>query len=589
MSERKVAEKGSFREFYEILSYLAPKLRSYVLERTAISIVYETLKLVPVYLVKIIIDDVFTQPSFHKDGLLVLGIFVVFLILAAVDLGTFVGANTKLADMQKQLLERIHRKLLKLPISYHEKQRTGSVITKINKAGHYLAEILWFTHLEIVPIILQLILTSGLLIYTDWKIGLLYIGALFPLLWLISDTRRKTQPYREKYQQSYDLATGELAQSLYNVKTVKDYAQEHKEHCTYSEMLGQYVNTYHKRLKFELPRLVLRDALMTLIRAGAMLYAVWLVIQHQLTPGDLVLVFTLTEKAFLNLYRLGRIYDLLGDSHEALSLVRKILLEPNTLLEQEKPASAPENLGKIEFKNVDFSYGTESVLKKVNFAIPSKKVIAVIGASGSGKSTIINLLTRHYDPSSGAVLLDDIDLRELSLQALRKRIAVVSQHTEIFNRTIHDNIAYARPEATRKEVVAAAKKANADKFIRGFTEGYDTMVGEKGIRLSGGQQQRISIARALLADPEVLVFDEATSSLDSESEISIQKAIFSARGKYTMVLIAHRLSTIEKADVVVVLEKGRIAEIGSQKELLRKKKGFYRKMRELQHLGQLRR
>ncbi|HLD03091.1 MAG TPA: ATP-binding cassette domain-containing protein, partial [Candidatus Nanoarchaeia archaeon] len=171
---------------------------------------------------------------------------------------------------------------------------------------------------------------------------------------------------------------------------------------------------------------------------------------------------------------------------------------------------------------------------------------------------------------------------------LRKRVAVVSQQSEIFNRTIRENIAYGNPNATKNEVLEAAKKANAHEYIMKFKDKYETLVGEKGVRLSGGQQQRLSIARALLTKPEILIFDEATSSLDSESEIKIQKALFANRGKSTMIIIAHRLSTIESADIVVVMDKGRIAEIGTHKELLNKKDGLYRKMRKLQRLGELR-
>ncbi|HLC72732.1 MAG TPA: ABC transporter ATP-binding protein [Candidatus Nanoarchaeia archaeon] len=396
------------------------------------------------------------------------------------------------------------------------------------------------------------------------------------------------QPYREAYHRLFDAASGELAQTLYNVRTVKDYVQEHKEYNTYSSLLKRYVEKLQLRLGMERWYITWRESATNAIRAGTMFLAIWFVIKGILTPGDLVLVFTLTEKAFLNIHRVGRIYNFLGDAHESLSRVRIILEEKNTLPEPLIPSLPVNKGGTIEVKNASFSYTTETVLEKVNFVVPAKKVVAIIGESGSGKTTLIKLITRHYDPTSGGIYLDGINLRRLALSTLRKKIAVVSQHIEIFNRTVHENIAYGTQQATRKKVVEAAKKANAHEFIMSFKQGYNTLVGEKGVRLSGGQQQRIGIARALLANPEILIFDEATSSLDSKSEIGIQKAIFTARGRYTMIIIAHRLSTIEHADIIVVMHRGQVIEMGAPEELLKKGKSFYKRMRVLQRLGEIR-
>lgn len=584
----KSTAKGSFKDFYELVIFLSPEIRGFLLLRVFLSFLYEGLKLIPVYLVKLIVDDVFQSPHFSYDATLVGTIFGLLILIELIDIYAAKHGAIRIAYIQQGLLERIHRKLLQLPIAFHERQVTGALVTKINKAANYISEFLFFAANEIIPTLLQIVLTSLLLIYTSWRLSLIYLICLPLILWMISNISKKTQPYREAYHIVYDAALGELAQSLYNIKTVKDYAQEEHEHKTYSELLSEYVEKIIIRFKYEFNRILARDIFSIVARGGTMLLAVWFVINGQLTPGDLVLVFTLLEKVFLNTHRLGRIYNLLGDAHESLTRARTILEERNSLTDPSAPKHVPSRAGTITFSDVDFSYGAEPVLKKVDFTIPAKSVVAIVGASGAGKSTVIKLLTRHYDPIKGKVLLDGVDLRELSMNEVRRRIAIVSQHTEIFNRTVQENIAYAKHDATRKEVVDIAKKANAHGFIMSFRQGYDTLVGEKGVRLSGGQQQRISIARALLANPDILVFDEATSSLDSESEAGIQKALFSARGKYTMVIIAHRLSTVEHADLVIVLEDGRVAEIGSQSELLTKKDSLYKKMRALQRLGELR-
>ncbi len=582
------AKKGSFADFYKLVNLLIPNFNKFVVERSAVSLVYEGLKLVPVYLVKLIIDNVLIQHDIKQAALLTSAIFGILLLLTFVEMSAYKSMLKKVVNFQKMFLERAHKKIVHLPLSFHERQSTGAMVSRINKGAHYLTEVLWFVNNDIIPTFLQIILTSILLFFTEWHIGLIYLCSLPFLLWYISEKGKKVQPFRERYHKSFDAASGELAQTLYNVRTVKDYSQEQKEYKTYSGLLEKYTNVLLERFAMERWFITWRETATNAVRVGTMFLAAWFVIKGALTPGDLVLVFTLTEKAFASLHRVGRVYNLLGDAHESLSRVHAILEEPNTLHESLSPVILKKTGGNIEVRRVRFSYGTEAVLKDISFVIPPKKLIALIGESGSGKTTVIKLLARHYDPIVGNILLDGVDLRRLSLRTVRRKIAVVSQHTEIFNRTIHENIAYGKPNATRREVIEAAKKANAHEFITSFKKGYDTLVGEKGVRLSGGQQQRISIARALLADPEILIFDEATSSLDSKSEMNIQKAIFAARGKYTIIIIAHRLSTIEHADIVVVMHEGKIAEIGTPKKLLQKGKGLYKRMRELQRLGEIR-
>ena len=241
----------------------------------------------------------------------------------------------------------------------------------------------------------------------------------------------------------------------------------------------------------------------------------------------------------------------------------------------EKPVE-PEVKGAIEFRHVRFGYKAyEPVLKDINLSIKPGEMIGLVGHSGAGKSTLINLIMRLYDPDSGAVLLDGVDLRDIEQQTLRSNIGVVFQETFLFSGTVYDNIAYANPAAGFEEVVAASKAANAHEFVMKLADGYNTMIGENGYNLSGGERQRIAIARAILKNPKILILDEATSSLDPETEIKIQEALGRLIQNRTTVTIAHRLSTLRGADRLVVIDHGRIAEVGTHRELLEKRDGLY--------------
>jgi ABC-type multidrug transport system fused ATPase/permease subunit len=250
----------------------------------------------------------------------------------------------------------------------------------------------------------------------------------------------------------------------------------------------------------------------------------------------------------------------------------------------------PKNLqGEIEFKNVSYAYSDNSrkALRDVSFKIKPHQMTALVGPSGGGKTTSARMIFRHYDPQKGAVLLDGHDLRKYDLPSFRKQIAIVPQDVEVFNNSIKENIAYARPEASFAEIKKAAKIANAEEFINNLEKGYDTEVGERGIKLSGGQRQRIGIARAILADPKILIFDEATSNLDSYSEKLIQEAMEKIRKNRTVIVIAHRLSTIKKSDQIFVLEDGQLVEKGTHTQLAQEKCGLYRKLIDLQKLHQV--
>jgi ABC-type multidrug transport system fused ATPase/permease subunit len=576
-------EESSVKRFIKIVITLLPSIKKLFLGLFILTVVYEAIKFIPPYLVKLIIDNLVTTPDVNYIYVLLGIMFLVLLVMTLIEVFMITKVARGATRQQTTLLTNNFNKLLKLPLKWHENQNTGSLVSKLQKASKYVSDLVWFVNNDIMPSLVQLFLTGIILFWIDFRIGLIYLIFTPIILYTVDKHFRKVQPFREKYHKAYEESTSTYAQSLYNIQTVKDYTREEFEERIHEKQLGEYEKNVNERISYEYFQITFRNSLTNFVRILTMGVAVKLVLDGVLTPGDLVFVFTVVEKAYLNLHRLGRAYAFMGDTYESLNRALKVQETQNELEDEGK-----ERITKfdVEFNKVNFSYGEELVLKGVSFKIPENKTTAIVGPSGSGKTTIVKLITRHYDTTSGDIKIGSKNIKDVSLKELRKNVAFVSQHTEIFDRTIKENIAYSNPNTSMKDVVMAAKRANADKFISTFKDGYNTVVGEKGVKLSGGQRQRISIARALLSDANIIIFDEATSSLDSESEREIQGALLKIKNK-TVIIIAHRFSTIEHSDNIVVLKDGKILEQGTHKNLS-KGKGLYKKMRELQKLGEIR-
>ncbi|MGM5488820.1 MAG: ABC transporter ATP-binding protein, partial [Nanobdellota archaeon] len=440
---------------------------------------------------------------------------------------------------------------------------------------------------DFMPVIFQILYSLIFIFVISWKVGLVFMVFIPIFLVYTHKVALHLQPLRKTYHQYFEQASGKLGEMVINVRTVKDFTWETAERKQFEDYLRQYQENIQKRVHFEEKHSMYRDILMQIGRVLTLGFSVYLVYTGEITAGSLVLIVTLNEKASASISRIGKTYNYVGDS---ISGVRRILdlMDKEPEVEEKKDATRSKLKGAIEFKHVDFSYvGGEKVLQDINLDIRPKETVAIVGRSGCGKSTLIKLLYRHFDVLSGQILLDGTDIRDCRFDSFRSQMAIVSQDVELFNATIYENITYGTRKPKREDVIKAAKLAYAHDFIANFTNGYETIVGEKGVKLSGGQKQRIGIARALLRKPAILIFDEATSSLDTESERTIQKAMQKLFKKQTMIVIAHRLSTIENADKIVVLEDGRITEQGSHQELMQKG-GIFRRMRKLQAMGEIR-
>ncbi len=553
------------------------------------TIVFESLRLIGPYMLKLIIDKL---TAFNAAEVMPIIYLIIFMFIAEQGVAIINYFREKrifdiLVDIEYYLPIKIHKKLILLPLSYHEKENTGNKITKIERGIQKIIELLANASFEIAPTITQLIVTMIVLFAVDWRFGLsffIFAPLFIVLTWKVN---KDLYPTRKKRHEDYEVASGKLGQSIININTVKSFVQEKRESSDYGLIRKRIkvneLKEWTKLLRSGISRSLIVDfGRITILLLGS--YFVW---QGSVTIGTLVFVITLSEKSYFSLWRLSRFYDRVEEGAEAIN--RFINIEREEInVANPKNGIKPKTIGgEIKFKNMSFAYedDKERALNNINLKIGAGYVTALVGPSGGGKTTLARMIYRHYDPQRGEVLLDDINLKKYDIFSFRKFISIVPQEVEIFNVSVKDNIAYANPNASFREIKAAARIANAEEFIEKLHNKYDTLVGERGIKLSGGQRQRIGIARAVLANPKILIFDEATSSLDSYSEKLIQEAIEKVRKGRTMIIIAHRLSTIKRADKIVVIEDGKIVEQGSHYELAQTSKGIYAKLLNLQKMG----
>ena len=482
---------------------------------------------------------------------------------------------------------QVFRHLHDLSLRFHLERKTGGVSRDIERGTRGLGFLLNFMVFNIVPTLVEIGMVIGILLFNyDVWFGLITfasIAAYISYTLLVTEWRMK---FRRTMNEMDSRANTRAIDSLLNYETVKFFNNEDYETRRYDEHMQQWEQA---AIKNQTSLSALNFGQGAIIATGITLLsylAADRVTTGEMTLGDLVLVNAFLLQLYMPLNFLGFVYREI--KHSLADLERMFgLLEQNAEID-DRPG-APDLVvtrGEVRFERVDFGYTPQrQILFGVDFTVPAGKKVAVVGHSGAGKSTLSRLLFRFYDVTGGRILIDDQDIREVTQQSLRRAIGIVPQDTVLFNDTIYYNIAYGNPEAERSAVLEAARMAHLDHFIESLPEGYDTQVGERGLKLSGGEKQRIAIARALLKDPKIMVFDEATSSLDSRSEQAILQTLREAASACTTLVIAHRLSTIVDADKILVMEQGRIVERGTHRKLLATK-GLYAHMWKLQQQEQ---
>jgi len=551
----------------------------------------ELMRFVGPYILKLIIDLI-THFSTAEIRQLVIYIIAMFLANQSTSLLAFFQDKRIfriLVVAEAYLYNNAFSKMVSLSLGYHEKENTGNKIIKVQRGVSKIDDLLVNFFWDVAPTSLQLLFTTVILFFIDWRFGLVILIFAPIFVWLTIRINKDVYPHRKARFGMEETASGMMTQAIININAVKSFVQEEREIGIFGKIRDKIKNQvlfeFGKILRQNLKRNFTIDS----GRALILVSGIYLISHGSITIGTMVFVYTISEKALLSLYRISRLYDKIMESAEAVDRLYYLSLEESDIVNPKKGLKPKTLRGEIEFRDVEFSYkdSTLKALDGVNFKIHSDCVTALVGPSGGGKTTVVRMIYRHYDSTKGEVLLDGKNLKEYDLHIFRKFMAIVPQDVEIFSASIRENICYAKPDATFQEIQAAARIANAEEFITQFSEGYDTMAGERGIKLSGGQRQRIGIARAILANPKILIFDEATSNLDSQSERLIQDAMDKICKNRTVILIAHRLSTIKKADKIIVLEKGKVIESGSHHELAKSNGGLYQKLLQLQQMGEV--
>jgi len=582
-----VKDRGFWLKLWELLA--PSKKRIKIL--AVLIVVFESSRLVGPYILKIVIDELV---NFNADELMFI-VWLIGLMFISEEFNSLLHyfkdriVFKLLVDVEYYLPVNAQRKLVFLDLSYHERENTGNKIIKIEHGVQKIVELLGNMSWEVMPTITQLFVTVIVLFIVDWRFGLslMFFSPLF--IAITYKVNKDLQSIRRERHKNYEIASGKMGQSIININTVKSFVQERRETEEFRSIREAIkvneIKEWFKLLNFGLGRNLVID----LGRITILLLGVYLVWQSEVSIGTLVFVITLSEKAYFSLYRLSRFYDKVEEGAIAVGRFIKLTDEKSEVINPKNGIISKKIVGEVEFEDVSFNYkeSKRKALDNINLKINSGCTTALVGSSGGGKTTVARMIYRHYDPQSGTVFLDDKNLKTYDLYEFRKFIAIVPQEVEIFSSSVRDNISYANPRASLAEIKAAAKIANAEEFIDQLSEKYETFVGERGIKLSGGQRQRIGIARAVLANPRILIFDEATSNLDSKSEKLIQEAMQKIKQGRTVIVIAHRLSTIKKADKIIVLEDGKVTEEGSHYELANKKGGLYAELLKLQRMGEV--
>ena len=478
---------------------------------------------------------------------------------------------------------RVVKHLYRLSLGFHLERRTGGISRDLERGTRSLSSILNYLTFNIIPTLVEFLLVAAVLFSQyDAHYALITFGTVMIYLVYTMAVTEWRMHFRHEMNAHDSQANSQAVDGLINYETVKYFNNEDYELVRYDDTLNAWENAAVKSTSSMALLNFGQGAIIALGVTVVMIFAAQGVVDGEMSLGDLVLVNTMMLQLFIPLGFLGIIYRSMKHALADMDLMFKLLDRQPEILDRPDAKALTVKNATVKFDQVEFAYNPErQILHGISFEIPAGQKLAVVGPSGAGKSTLARLLFRFYEVGGGRIHIDDQDVREVTQASLREAIGIVPQDTVLFNESIFHNIQYAKPGATEGEVRRAAKLANIAEFIEGLPEGYDTIVGERGLKLSGGEKQRVAIARVILKNPRILVFDEATSSLDSHSEQVILQSLRDVAEEHTTLVIAHRLSTIVDADQILVMDQGRIVEQGSHQALL-EQKGLYANLWQIQ-------
>ena len=489
-------------------------------------------------------------------------------------------------NTREELSKKVYAHLESLSLNYFESNSTGKIKEKIDKGVWDLVEIMEGVFIEIIPQLIYIFVAAGILFTVNVIFGTILLLSVPLFVYISIRFSPEIIKIQDGVRDSNEKLSGLTTESIINIKTIKSYSAE-KRH--YNKFVKQLVDSIKKEISYVVLRIKMnayRNLLMNFTQITIIGFGIYWVLTGNITLGAFTLAWQYTNRSLQPLWYITRMLDRIQKNMRSVRRVFELIDTEPEVKDKVDAKTLKVVKGVINFTGVSFSYKDRKVINDLSFSVPDGKVLAIVGKSGSGKTTLVKLLSRFYNLNYGEITIDNVSISNVTQKSLRENIGVVLQDSILFNDTAANNISYGRPTATRKETIQAAKSANAHDFILKLPEGYETVVGERGVKLSGGEQQRINIARAILKNPPILVLDEATSSLDSESEQLIQSALWKLIEGKTTIIIAHRLSTVMKADLIVVMDKGKITEMGTHSDLV-KGKGIYSKLFEIQSGGYL--
>ena len=521
------------------------------------------------WIIKDMVDQVLKERNTEMLNYIVISIIVVFIIRGMAFYGqsylmNYVGQRV-IIDIRKAVFEKLQR----LSLDFYDKNKTGTIMSYVTNDVGALQSAMVENVVEMVTESVILIASIVMMIYLDGRLFLVTFSTFPVVLLFIDQFGKRIRKSGSRIQEAAADITSVLQETVSSARVIKSFVREEYEINRFDK---ENVKNFRANMKYAQLSATLTPTIEFVAAVGVTIilwYGGNSVIDGQITAGSLVAFLTYAVNISNPIKRLSRVIGNIQKAMAAGQRVFGILDLPETVQNLPEAKTMPTVKGNVRFNNVSFCYNPgEQVLNNVSFDVKPGEMIAFVGPSGAGKSTVASLLPRFYDVTEGSITIDGQDIRQVTLNSLREQVGIVPQETVLFNGSVYDNILYGRLDATKEEVEAAAKAANAHNFIMELPQGYQTMLGDRGMNISGGQRQRISIARAILKNPQILILDEATSALDTESERVVQEALDRLMVGRTSFVIAHRLSTIKNADKIMVLEKGCLVEEGTHDELM---------------------
>ncbi|MFR1483075.1 lipid A export permease/ATP-binding protein MsbA [Phascolarctobacterium faecium] len=554
--------------YLRILSYIKPYMHRLIFAMFCTIMAAAGNLYIP-WIIKDMIDEVLADKNGTMLNWIAASIIAIFVVRGLFWYGqnylmSYVGQSV-IIDIRAAVFKKLQR----LSVSFYDKNKTGTIMSYVTNDVNALQSAMVENTIEMITEGFILIGSVVAMIYLDWRLTLFTVCTFPVVLWFMEFFGKKIRKTGGRIQECTADITSVLQESVASARVIKSFVREDYEVDRFDVENRANFRANMKNVQL----MATLTPVVELVAAIGVTMIIWYggnnVINGTITAGSLVAFLTYAVNISNPIKRLTRV---IGNIQKALAAAQRVFMiidMPEEIAESRDAKQLPEVSGKVEFQNVSFAYDDKgNVITDLSFSVKPGEVIAIVGPSGAGKSTIANLLPRFYDVNKGDIKIDGHSVREVTLDSLREQVGIVPQETMLFNGSVYNNILYGRLDATKEEIEAAAKAANAHDFIMQLTDGYETKLGDRGVNLSGGQRQRIAIARAILKNPRILILDEATSALDTESERVVQEALDRLMVGRTSFVIAHRLSTVKNADKILVLEKGNLVESGTHDELL---------------------